>query len=176
MICHLLAAAQGLCVFKLHTRVKPMLWCTGRCPTALKPGVTVPAALQRLCPCAMLVQSELCVCVCRAALAKTNIREPRIPVISNVDAQPHSDPDTIKDILARQVCASVCFACSGHSPAYQEHAFLMCLTLHCDVAAVCRLCKHMLLLSSAKGSKEAFCLAALQCVAQVATDERCVCS
>ena len=41
--------------------------------------------------------------MCRAALAKTNIREPRIPVISNVDAQPHSDPDTIKDILARQV-------------------------------------------------------------------------
>lgn len=39
----------------------------------------------------------------RAALAKTNIREPRIPVISNVDAQPHSDPDVIKDILGRQV-------------------------------------------------------------------------
>lgn len=45
--------------------------------------------------------------MCRAALAKTNIREPRIPVISNVDAQPHSDPDTIKDILARQVRSPV---------------------------------------------------------------------
>uniref|UniRef100_A0A804R4Y5 Uncharacterized protein n=1 Tax=Zea mays TaxID=4577 RepID=A0A804R4Y5_MAIZE len=30
------------------------------------------------------------------ALAATEIRTPRIPVISNVDAQPHSDPDTIK--------------------------------------------------------------------------------
>lgn len=39
----------------------------------------------------------------RAALASTQVLEPRIPVISNVDAQPHSDPDTIKDILARQV-------------------------------------------------------------------------
>ena len=42
-------------------------------------------------------------CSCRAALASTQVLEPRIPVISNVDAQPHSDPDTIKDILARQV-------------------------------------------------------------------------
>ena len=39
----------------------------------------------------------------REALASTQIQTPRIPVISNVDAQPHSDPDTIKDILARQV-------------------------------------------------------------------------
>jgi [acyl-carrier-protein] S-malonyltransferase len=39
----------------------------------------------------------------RGALASTNITTPRIPVISNVDAQPHSDPDTIRDILARQV-------------------------------------------------------------------------
>ena len=38
-----------------------------------------------------------------AALAATEIRTPRIPVISNVDAQPHSDPDTIKNILASQV-------------------------------------------------------------------------
>ncbi|RRT46788.1 hypothetical protein B296_00042590 [Ensete ventricosum] len=38
-----------------------------------------------------------------AALATTEIRTPRIPVISNVDAQPHSDPDTIKKILALQV-------------------------------------------------------------------------
>lgn len=39
-----------------------------------------------------------------AALAATEIRTPRIPVISNVDAQPHADPDTIKKILGRQVC------------------------------------------------------------------------
>lgn len=38
-----------------------------------------------------------------AALASTVIRTPRIPVISNVDAEPHADPDTIKKILARQV-------------------------------------------------------------------------
>lgn len=54
--------------------------------------------------------------ICRAALAKTNIREPRIPVISNVDAQPHSDPDTIKDILARQVRSPV--SLSGHIHVY----------------------------------------------------------
>jgi len=43
----------------------------------------------------------------REALAGTNIVTPRIPVISNVDAQPHSDPDTIKDILSRQVTSPV---------------------------------------------------------------------
>ncbi|KAL3139643.1 hypothetical protein ABBQ38_003959 [Trebouxia sp. C0009 RCD-2024] len=43
----------------------------------------------------------------QAALAKTNIHEPRIPVISNVDAQPHSDPDVIKDILGRQLTSPV---------------------------------------------------------------------
>ncbi|GFZ19926.1 similar to EMBRYO DEFECTIVE 3147 [Actinidia rufa] len=42
-----------------------------------------------------------------AALAATEIRIPRIPVISNVDAQPHADPDTIKKILARQVTTPV---------------------------------------------------------------------
>jgi [acyl-carrier-protein] S-malonyltransferase len=36
-----------------------------------------------------------------AALAATTIKEPRIPVISNVDAAPHSDPETIKKILAK---------------------------------------------------------------------------
>ncbi|KAK8971542.1 hypothetical protein KSP40_PGU017857 [Platanthera guangdongensis] len=42
-----------------------------------------------------------------ATLAATEIRTPRIPVISNVDAQPHSDPDQIKNILARQVTSPV---------------------------------------------------------------------
>ncbi|XP_047317650.1 malonyl CoA-acyl carrier protein transacylase [Impatiens glandulifera] len=41
------------------------------------------------------------------ALSATEIRIPRIPVISNVDAQPHSDPETIKKILARQVTSPV---------------------------------------------------------------------
>ncbi len=39
----------------------------------------------------------------KAALAATTIVTPRIPVISNVDAQPHSDPSVIKEILAQQV-------------------------------------------------------------------------
>ena len=43
----------------------------------------------------------------RAALAATPVAVPRIPVISNVDAVPHSDPDTIKDILARQLTSPV---------------------------------------------------------------------
>ncbi|TXG74469.1 hypothetical protein EZV62_003048 [Acer yangbiense] len=42
-----------------------------------------------------------------AVLASTQIRSPRIPVISNVDAQPHADPETIKKILARQVTSPV---------------------------------------------------------------------
>ncbi|XP_022729304.1 uncharacterized protein LOC111284706 [Durio zibethinus] len=42
-----------------------------------------------------------------AALAATRIRTPRIPVISNVDAQPHADSETIKKILARQVTSPV---------------------------------------------------------------------
>jgi [acyl-carrier-protein] S-malonyltransferase len=37
------------------------------------------------------------------ALAGTNIVTPRIPVISNVDMMPHSDPEVIKSILAQQV-------------------------------------------------------------------------
>lgn len=43
----------------------------------------------------------------QAALAATTIVTPRIPVISNVDAQPHSDPEVIKQILAKQVGGSI---------------------------------------------------------------------
>ncbi|CAM6128844.1 unnamed protein product [Calypogeia fissa] len=42
-----------------------------------------------------------------AALAAAEIKTPRIPVISNVDGQPHSDPATIKQILAKQVTSPV---------------------------------------------------------------------
>lgn len=42
-----------------------------------------------------------------AALAATEIKTPRIPVISNVDGQPHSDPAIIKQILAKQVTSPV---------------------------------------------------------------------
>ncbi|KAL6759079.1 malonyl coenzyme A acyl carrier protein transacylase [Haematococcus lacustris] len=41
------------------------------------------------------------------ALDATELRTPRIPVISNVDAQPHSDPATIRQILAQQVTSPV---------------------------------------------------------------------
>lgn len=61
----------------------------------------------------LYIQMDVVLNICRAALAKTNIREPRIPVISNVDAQPHSDPDTIKDILARQVRSPVSLSDTG---------------------------------------------------------------
>eukprot|EP00199_Chlamydomonas_sp_CCMP681_P001930 CAMPEP_0119106276 /NCGR_PEP_ID=MMETSP1180-20130426/4006_1 /TAXON_ID=3052 ORGANISM="Chlamydomonas cf sp, Strain CCMP681" /NCGR_SAMPLE_ID=MMETSP1180 /ASSEMBLY_ACC=CAM_ASM_000741 /LENGTH=352 /DNA_ID=CAMNT_0007091577 /DNA_START=44 /DNA_END=1105 /DNA_ORIENTATION=- len=43
----------------------------------------------------------------QAALEKTEIKTPRIPVVSNVDALPHSDPAVIKATLARQVTSPV---------------------------------------------------------------------
>jgi [acyl-carrier-protein] S-malonyltransferase len=42
-----------------------------------------------------------------AALEKTAVRPPRIPVVSNVDARPHDDPAEIRRLLARQVCGVV---------------------------------------------------------------------
>lgn len=41
------------------------------------------------------------------ALATTQIRRPRIPVVSNVDARPHDDPVEIRKRLARQVVGVV---------------------------------------------------------------------
>jgi [acyl-carrier-protein] S-malonyltransferase len=43
----------------------------------------------------------------RAVLADVPLRRPRIPVISNVDARPHDDPDEIRDLLIKQVCSQV---------------------------------------------------------------------
>eukprot|EP00542_Grammatophora_oceanica_P009456 CAMPEP_0194029272 /NCGR_PEP_ID=MMETSP0009_2-20130614/3046_1 /TAXON_ID=210454 /ORGANISM="Grammatophora oceanica, Strain CCMP 410" /LENGTH=364 /DNA_ID=CAMNT_0038668891 /DNA_START=309 /DNA_END=1403 /DNA_ORIENTATION=- len=40
-------------------------------------------------------------------LKEVTISKPRIPVISNVDAKPHSDPETIKQLLATQVTSPV---------------------------------------------------------------------
>jgi [acyl-carrier-protein] S-malonyltransferase len=40
-------------------------------------------------------------------LAGVEIKKPRIPVISNVDAKPHSDPATIKKLLATQTTSPV---------------------------------------------------------------------
>jgi [acyl-carrier-protein] S-malonyltransferase len=42
-----------------------------------------------------------------AVLGEVEIKKPRIPVISNVDAKPHSDPETIKKLLATQVTSPV---------------------------------------------------------------------
>ena len=38
-----------------------------------------------------------------AALAEVDIQSPRIPVVSNVDAQPHTDPQEIRSLLVQQV-------------------------------------------------------------------------
>ena len=42
-------------------------------------------------------------------LEDVEIKKPRIPVISNVDAKPHSDPDTIKKRPSRSVGLSFSF-------------------------------------------------------------------
>ncbi|MFM7107747.1 MAG: ACP S-malonyltransferase [Planctomycetaceae bacterium] len=42
-----------------------------------------------------------------AALAAADLRPPRIPVVSNVDARPHVDPAEIRGLLARQVVGVV---------------------------------------------------------------------
>jgi [acyl-carrier-protein] S-malonyltransferase len=42
-----------------------------------------------------------------AALATVPIQRPRIPVWSNVDAEPHTDPDKIRELLVKQVLQPV---------------------------------------------------------------------
>lgn len=42
-----------------------------------------------------------------AALSRVQIRPPRIPVWSNVDARPHTDPEEIRTLLVRQVVEPV---------------------------------------------------------------------
>jgi [acyl-carrier-protein] S-malonyltransferase len=44
---------------------------------------------------------------CAEALADVPMHKPRIPVISNVDALPHDDPETIRQILVRQILQPV---------------------------------------------------------------------
>jgi [acyl-carrier-protein] S-malonyltransferase len=43
----------------------------------------------------------------RAALAETEFRRPRIPVLSNVDAAPHDDPAEFPKLLAQQLTSPV---------------------------------------------------------------------
>uniref|UniRef100_A0A7C4LKK0 Malonyl CoA-acyl carrier protein transacylase n=1 Tax=Schlesneria paludicola TaxID=360056 RepID=A0A7C4LKK0_9PLAN len=42
-----------------------------------------------------------------AALNQVKLTSPRIPVVSNVDAQPHTDPDDIRRVLVKQVVSPV---------------------------------------------------------------------
>ena len=44
---------------------------------------------------------------CAEALAEVPMHKPRIPVISNVDAQAHDDPEEIRQILVRQILQPV---------------------------------------------------------------------
>jgi [acyl-carrier-protein] S-malonyltransferase len=44
---------------------------------------------------------------CAEALAEVPMHKPRIPVISNVDALPHDDPEEIRAILVRQILQPV---------------------------------------------------------------------
>jgi [acyl-carrier-protein] S-malonyltransferase len=43
----------------------------------------------------------------KTALLDVKLKTPRIPVISNVDARPHEDPEEIRALLIRQVCSPV---------------------------------------------------------------------
>jgi len=42
-----------------------------------------------------------------AALAEVPMQPPRIPVVANIDAQPHDEPEVIRDLLMKQVMAPV---------------------------------------------------------------------
>lgn len=48
----------------------------------------------------------------RAALANVPLSTPKLPVISNVDAQPHDDPEEIRELLVRQVVGPVLWEAS----------------------------------------------------------------
>ncbi|MGL4593177.1 MAG: acyltransferase domain-containing protein, partial [Thermoguttaceae bacterium] len=43
----------------------------------------------------------------KQVLAGTPICKPRIPILSNVDAEPHENPDEIREILVRQILSPV---------------------------------------------------------------------
>ncbi|MEX2175867.1 MAG: ACP S-malonyltransferase [Pirellulaceae bacterium] len=61
-----------------------------------------------------------------AALAGVTLKRPRIPVVSNVDAKAHDDPEEIRDLLVRQVISPVLWEESirkllahGHGPFWE---------------------------------------------------------
>jgi [acyl-carrier-protein] S-malonyltransferase len=62
----------------------------------------------------------------KQALAGVQLNKPRIPVISNVDAHPHDDPEEIRDLLVKQVVSPVRWEDSirkmlgyGHAPFWE---------------------------------------------------------
>jgi [acyl-carrier-protein] S-malonyltransferase len=62
----------------------------------------------------------------RKALAGVKLNKPRIPVISNVDAEPHDDPEQIRELLVKQVVSPVRWEDSlrkmlshGHGPFWE---------------------------------------------------------
>jgi [acyl-carrier-protein] S-malonyltransferase len=62
----------------------------------------------------------------QAALASVKLSKPRIPVVSNVDATAHDDPEEIRDLLVRQLVSPVLWEDSlrkllahGHSPFWE---------------------------------------------------------
>mmetsp|Transcript_20507 Transcript_20507/g.29281 ORF Transcript_20507/g.29281 Transcript_20507/m.29281 type:complete len:368 (-) Transcript_20507:99-1202(-) len=62
-------------------------------------------------------------------LATIDIKKPRIPVISNVDAKPHSDPAVIKKLLATQVTSPVLWENSLQSILSEGRGFEKALEL-----------------------------------------------
>jgi [acyl-carrier-protein] S-malonyltransferase len=62
----------------------------------------------------------------QTALAGVTLKKPRLPVISNVDAEAHDDPEQIRELLVRQVIAPVRWDDSlrkmlshGHTPFWE---------------------------------------------------------
>jgi [acyl-carrier-protein] S-malonyltransferase len=62
----------------------------------------------------------------KKALSGVRLNKPRLPVISNVDAEPHDDPEQIRELLVRQVVAPVRWEDSirkmlshGHAPFWE---------------------------------------------------------
>jgi len=51
----------------------------------------------------------------KAALAGATLSKPRIPVVSNVDAQSHDNPEQIRELLVQQVCSPVLWEASQRS-------------------------------------------------------------
>ncbi len=62
----------------------------------------------------------------KKALSSVTLNKPRFPVVSNVDAHPHDNPDEIRDLLVKQVVSPVQWEASirkmlshGHAPFWE---------------------------------------------------------